>query len=459
MIPGSNVKKTSSYTSQKRKGKADHLMAKKEKMFRWKFILLVLCVIILTGGCARQKGKEVTFAVGGAPNEIEVWEELVSDFEKETGIKVNILRQPTDTDQRRQGLLIPLKAKRDDPDVFLMDVVWIAQFAASGWLEPLDDYVKKENLSTGVFFNRVVNLADRYDGRLVALPVYIDAGLLYYRKDLLERYGYLKPPQTWEELLDYSLKVQKEMRKTEPNFYGFIWQGAQYEGLICNFLEFAGSEGGIILRNDKIRLNTPENIRAVQLMYDLIHRYDVSPPNTFTEMKEEETRTFFQQGKALFCRNWPYAWALFQEEGSKVRDRVGIASLPHFSSAASVSTLGGWHIGVSKYSEVKPESFALVKFVTSFATQKRLAIELGWNPGRTDVYSDSEVLEKSPHLAALRQVFENAKARPGLPYYSQISEVLQQNINAALSGTLSIQEALTKSEEEAQKVMQNYEAQ
>lgn len=428
-------------------------------MFKWKFVLLALCVIILTAGCARQKEKVVTFAVGGAPNEIEVWEELVSDFEKETGIEVNILRQPTDTDQRRQGLLIPLKAKRDDPDVFLMDVVWIAQFAASGWLEPLDDYVRKENLSTDVFFSRVVNLADRYDGKLVALPVYIDAGLLYYRKDLLERYKYAKPPQTWDELLDYSLRVQRGMRNTEPDFYGFIWQGAQYEGLICNFLEFAGSEGGILLRNDKISLNTPENIRAVQLMYDLIHQYNISPPNTFTEMKEEETRTFFQQGKALFCRNWPYAWALFQGEESKVRDRVGIASLPHFPSAASVSTLGGWHIGVSRYSEVKPESFALVKFVTSITTQKRLAIELGWNPGRTDVYSDSDVLEKSPHLAALREVFENAEARPGLPYYSQISEVLQQNINAALSGTISIQEALTKSEEEAQKVMQSYEAQ
>jgi multiple sugar transport system substrate-binding protein len=426
------------------------------KMLKWKFILSILLVISLLTGCSKPDKRVVTFAVGGAPNEIAFWEKLVSEFESETGIKVSILRQPTDTDQRRQGLLIPLKARRDDPDVFLMDVVWIAQFGASGWLEPLDNYLEKKNLPLDQFFDRVLNLADRYKGRLIALPVYVDAGLLYYRQDLLGKYGFKNPPDTWNELLDYSLKVQKEMRKTEPDFYGFVWQGAQYEGLICNFLEFAGSEGGIIIRDDKIRLNTPENIRATQFMYDLIRKYRISPPNTFTEMKEEEVRIFFQQGKALFARNWPYAWALYQSEDSKIKDEVSISSIPHFPFAKSVSTLGGWHIGVSRYSNVKEESFALVKFVTSFATQKKLALELGWNPARKDVYADSEVLRKAPHFGTLRGVFENAEARPDLPYYSQISEVLQQNINAILSGTVSPAEGLTTSEKEAQRIMDNY---
>jgi multiple sugar transport system substrate-binding protein len=428
-------------------------------MSKWEFILLAFCAVFLTTGCARQERKVVTFAVGGAPNEIALWEELVADFENETGVNVSIIRQPTDTDQRRQGLLIPLKARRNDPDVFLMDVVWIAQLAASGWLEPLDNYIEKENLPLDVFFNRVVNLADRYKGKLIALPIYIDAGLLYYRLDLLEKYGFRNPPETWEKLVDYSLIIQKEMRKTEPDFYGFVWQGAQYEGLICNFLEFAGTEGGILIREDKIWLNTPGNIKAAQLMYNLIHKYKISPPNIFTEMKEEEVRAFFQQGKALFCRNWPYAWALYQSEDSKTKDKVGIAPIPHFPSVKSVSTLGGWHIGISRYSDVKAESFAFVKFITSFATQKKLAIELGWNPARTDVYTDSEVLQKAPHFVTLREVFENAEARPALPYYSQISEVLQQNINSMLSGTISPEEALTKSEKEAQKVMESYKAQ
>lgn len=425
-------------------------------MLKSRFVLPIWLVVFLITGCSRQEKQSITFAVGGAPNEIAFWEELVSEFENETKIEVNILRQPTDTDQRRQGLLIPLKAKRNHPDVFLMDVVWIAQFASAEWLEPLDGYVRNENSNLDLFFRRVVNLADRYKGKLIGLPVYIDAGLLYYRKDLLEKYGYKKPPETWDELLGHSLKVQKEMRKTEPDFYGFVWQGAQYEGLICNFLEFAGSEGGILIQDEEIWLDTPENVTATQLMYDLIHKYEISPPNTFTEMKEEEVRTFFQQGKALFCRNWPYAWTLYQSEDSKIKGKVGIAPLPHSPSAKSVSTLGGWHIGVSRYSDAKAESFAFVKFVTSFEIQKKLALELGWNPGRIDVYSDSEVLEKSPHFAALKEVFENAKARPFLPYYSQISEVLQQNINAILSGIISPEEGLTKSEKEAQKVVESY---
>jgi len=337
-----------------------------------------------------------------------------------------------------------------------MDVVWINQFAAADWLEPLDLYAGEDILNLELFFNRVVNLADRYEGKLIALPIYIDAGLLYYRKDLLEEYGYKAPPETWKELLDYSSKVQKEMRKTVPGFYGFVWQGAQYEGLICNFLEFAGSEGGIIIQNEDILLNLPENIKASQFMHDLIHKYKVSPPNTFTEMKEEEVRIFFQQGKALFARNWPYAWSLFQGEGSKLKDKVGIASIPHFPVSQSVSTLGGWHIGISRYSDMKPESFELVKFITSFNTQKRLAIELGWNSGRVDVYKDAEVLQKAPHFDALREVFENAQARPGLPYYSQISEVLQQHINAVLAGSTSPEEALSRAEQEARKVAESY---
>ena len=423
----------------------------------WRKSVLIICfMLFLIMSCVGQQKKVVTFAVGGAPNEIEFWGELVSEFSKKTGIEVSILRQPTDTDQRRQGLLIPLKAKRNNPDVFLMDVVWIAQFAAADWLEPLESYIQAEGLDMSVFFGRVVNLADRYEEKLIALPVYIDAGLLYYRKDLLEKYGYKTPPQTWKELLTYSQKVQKDMKRTEPSFYGFVWQGAQYEGLICNFLEFAGSEGGILMRDDDVFLNTPENIKAAQFMYDLIHKYRISPPNTFTEMKEEEVRIFFQQGKVLFARNWPYAWALFQGEDSKVRGKVGIAPIPHFTASKSVSTLGGWHIGISKYSDLKAESFAFVKFVTSLVTQKKLASELGWNPGRTDVYSDPEVLEKAPHFIALKEVFENAQARPGLPYYSQVSEVLQQHINAVLAGTISPEEALIRAEKETQRVAQSY---
>ena len=426
-------------------------------MFRKSFILMISLFMILFAGC-RGTEEAITFAVGGAPNEIEFWETLVKEFTRQTGIKVNILRQPTDTDQRRQGLVISLKSRKADPDVFLMDVAWVAQFGASEWLEPLDDYIKNENMNLDVFFNRVVNLVDRYNGGLIALPVYIDGGVLYYRKDLLRKYGYSEPPETWDKLVDCALKVQKDMRNINPNFYGFLWQGAQYEGLVCNWIEFAASNGGgIILRDGKIKLNLPSNIEAVQFMYDLIHTYKISPPNTFTEMKEEEVRMSFQKGDALFERNWPYAWALHQSEDSYVKGKVDIAPLPHFPSGKSVSTLGGWHIGISKYSDAKSKAFKFLKFVVSYETQKKLGLKLGWNPGRKDVYNDNEVLERLPHLAKLKNVFENALPRPNLPYYTQISEILQHYINAAIAGKLTPEVALSRAEKEAQNVIERYE--
>ncbi len=416
---------------------------------------VVLAAAVLAG-CA---GKEeaVTLAVGGTPNELDFWEVIIGEFEKESGINVELQRQPTDTDQRRQSLVLALKSGHRNPDVFLMDVAWIAQIAASGWLEPLDEHVRGAGMDLDAFFTRVVDLADRYDGKLVALPVYVDGGLLYYRKDLLSRHGIDRPPDTWQELIRYSLKVQEKVRADNPAFHGFVWQGAQYEGLICNFQEFAASNGGGIVGPDgRIALDTPANREALRLMYDLIHTHGVSPPNTFTEMKEEEVRLAFQRGDALFERNWPYAWSLHQADGSGVQDAVGIVPLPHFPSGRSASTLGGWHVGISAFSDVTGPSFQLVEFLTSFPVQKKLAMELGWNPGRKDVYTDSEVVAKFPHFDVLRAVFDNALPRPNLPYYTQVSKVLQQHLNAALAGQVTPEKALADAQRDAEKVVKRY---
>ena len=156
-------------------------------MNKKKVIFIIICLTFLFIGCIKKGKKAIVFSVGGAPNEIEFWERLIEKFETQKGIGIEILRQPTDTDQRRQGLVIPLNAKKKNPDVFLMDVAWIAQFAASDWLEPLDTFIGKDDVEIKNFFGKVIDLADRYEGRLTALPVYVDAGLLYYRKDLLKR--------------------------------------------------------------------------------------------------------------------------------------------------------------------------------------------------------------------------------------------------------------------------------
>jgi multiple sugar transport system substrate-binding protein len=175
---------------------------------------LILCLLL--GGCEPERERRLTFAVGGAPAELEFWEELIEEFSRESGVEVELMRQPTDSDQRRQGLVIPLKAGQADPDVFLMDVVWLAQFSASGWLEPLGARMENSGLEEGVFSRKVIEAADRHEGELVALPVYVDGGLLYYRRDLLEKYGLPGPPRTWGQLVSYSLRVQAGVGATTP---------------------------------------------------------------------------------------------------------------------------------------------------------------------------------------------------------------------------------------------------
>jgi multiple sugar transport system substrate-binding protein len=422
-----------------------------------KIYLIILLVILLftTFNCTK-KQPELTLWVGGAVQEVEYWQKLIEEYERISKQKVRLVIQPTDSDQRRQGLVISLQARQTDPDVFMMDVVWIGQFVSSNWLEPLDSYIQQWNFKTEHFFGKIVNLSDRYDDTLYALPVNVDGGLLYYRTDLLTKYGYTSPPSTWDQLVDYSLNIQGQERSNIPNFKGFLWQGAQYEGLVCTFDEFISSNRGGIMMNNEIDLEQVQNISALGFMRDLIYKYRISPLNTYTEMKEEEVRQSFQKGNALFERNWPYAWKLHQSDDSPVKGKLGISPLPHFEGGESASTLGGWHIGISKYSDMKEQAWELVEFILSYESQKKFALNLGWNPGREDVYDDPEIIKELPHLQKLKEVFHHAVARPNLPYYTQISGIIQRYVNGCLAEEMKPETALKKAQEEVNEIIKEY---
>jgi multiple sugar transport system substrate-binding protein len=419
------------------------------------FIVTLFILVLFDFHCTKKQAI-LTIWIGGAPQEVDYWEKLIKEYEQSTGEVIQVVVQPTDSDQRRQGLVISLQAEQPDPDVFMMDVVWIGQFVKSNWIEPLDTYIEESNFDTGAFFGKVLNLADKYDSKLYALPVNIDGGLLYYRKDLLEKYNCPAPPQTWKQLVEYSENIQAKERLSDPNFTGFVWQGAQYEGLVCTFEEFISSNRGGIMNGSKIDLKTPQNETALKFMQDLIHTYKISPPNTYTEMKEEEVRQAFQRGDALFERNWPYAWKLHEADDSPVKGKVGIAPLPHFEGGESVSTLGGWHIGISKYSDKKQEAWKLIQFIVSYQTQKKFTLNLGWNPGRKDVYNDSVIVKELPHLTELREVFEHAVSRPNLPYYTQVSEIIQRFVNNCIAGGLTAGDALQIAQSEIDDINKLY---
>ncbi len=425
-------------------------------MKKLSFLLLLVTAVFVLVSCRPAANRSLVFATGGAPAELDFWEAAAADFTKETGIKVEVLRQPTDTDQRRQNLMIALKSRRPEPDVFLMDIAWLAQFQAARWLEPLDAYAAQDQFKTDHFFQNILSLADTRGGRLWALPVYVDAGLLYARQDLLDRY-HLPFPQTWQDLVQDCRTIQTgELQAGRPTS-GFVWQGAQYEGLVCNFLEFAGSNGGGLKVDGQVQVNTPQNRQALAFMRALI-RDHISPPNTYSEMKEEETRLAFQNSPTVFERNWPYAWALHQAADSPVRGKITAGPLPHFPKGESRAALGGWHIGLSKYSGRKAEAWKFIRFVTSFATQKKMVLQLGWNPGRRDVYADPEVLRSAPYLKVLAPVFQTAVPRPMVPYYTELSAVLQRHLHQCLSGEAEPKDALAAAEEECRRVVARYRA-
>lgn len=413
-------------------------------------ILLLLLFSLAFFSCSNQRSPKLTLAVGGTPAELRFWQQLVNDYNDQHQANVEILSQPTDSEQRRQGLIIPLNAGKKDPDLFLMDVAWIAQFAASGWLTELDQYFSREYLS--FLFPNILELADRYQGRLIALPVNVDGGLLYYRKDLVA-----KPPKTWEQLLKISEKIINEQQELGRIMSGFVWQGAQYEGLICTFLEVAGSleTGGIYPNVDPF--NSTDNIQAISLMRDMIHKYRISPANTYSEMKEEQVRQYFQRGKAVFERNWPYAWQLHQAPTSVVKGKVGVTTMPAFEGESPVSTLGGWHIGLSGYSDKKGEAVNFIKYLLSREVQKQLVVNLSWNPARKDLYRDQEIIKKMPHFPELQKVFENCRPRPLTPYYTRLSAVQQVYLNKILSGKVLAREGLEQAQQQLSKIKERYE--
>jgi multiple sugar transport system substrate-binding protein len=314
-----------------------------------------------------------------------------------------------------------------------MDVIWVPEFARAGWLTDLSDLLGPGEEKA--FFPGPIQ-AVTLSGRSYAIPWYIDAGVLYYRKDLLRKYGF-PVPMTWAELVATAQKITRK----EPDLYGFIWQGKQYEGLVCNALEYIWSNGGDVFEDGQPVLNSTRNAEALRFMRDLIVKYRITPELVTTAI-EEPTRHLFGSGKALFMRNWPYAWNIFEKKGSAVRGKVGVAPLPSFPGNQTASTLGGWQLGVNRFTKHPEAAKKLVRFLTSPASQKALALSVGYKPTRKALYKDPDLLRHQPFMASLYTVFLQARPRPVTPYYMMISQVLQPEFSAVLAGIKSPEDAL-----------------
>ncbi|HEY4162504.1 MAG TPA: ABC transporter substrate-binding protein [Dongiaceae bacterium] len=368
--------------------------------------------------------------------EMELCRTGAQAWAKKTGNEVNLVSTPADANERLGLYQSLLAAHSTDVDIFQIDAVWPG-ILANDFLD-LNQFIKpddQDDYSPSLIQNDTVN------GKLIALPWFVDTGLLYYRKDLLDKY-HRKVPQTWAELEETAKAVTAG---EGSGMQGYVWQGRAYEGLTCNALEWIASSGGgtIIGKDGQVTVSNAQAAAAIDRARGWIGT--ISPEGVLN-YDEEGARGVFQSGKAVFMRNWPYAWALANTGDSPVKDKVGEAPLPHGDGANSVGVLGGQSLAVSRYSKHPQEAVDLILYLAGKDEEKRRWKKGAFNPTLKPLYEDPD-LKNDPMVAVFSQVLNNVVARPSTitgRRYNQVSSDFVQAVHAALSGQGSGADNLAK---------------
>ncbi|WP_427025638.1 ABC transporter substrate-binding protein [Aureimonas ureilytica] len=382
---------------------------------------LALGVSLLSGTAS---AADLAIALGSIGRDVDEMRGQLDAFQKATGHTVRIVTMPASTTDQFGQYRLWLSAGNKDVDVYRTDVIWAPQLAAN--LVDLSDAMKDV---VGQHLPAVIQ-SQTVDGKLVAMPLFGDAPALYYRKDLLEKYG-REVPKTWKELTETAKLIQDGERQAgNAQLNGFVFQGAAYEGLTCDALEWVASNGGgqIVSPEGEITINNPKAAEALDLAKSWVGT--IAPQGVLGYM-EEESRGVWQTGNAVFMRNWPYAYPLGQSDDSPVKGKFDAVPLPAGDSGKSAACLGGWNLAISQFSENKDAAIELVKFLTSAESQKSRALGTARLPTIPALYDDPEIKEKQPLVAKWKEVFENATPRPSAPTKAKYNEVSQQFWTAA----------------------------
>jgi trehalose/maltose transport system substrate-binding protein len=392
---------------------------------------------------ATAHGATVTISCGSVGQDFEFCKRETDEWAKKTGHTVKLFTAPQSTTDILALYRQLFAAKSSDIDVIMADVVWpgiIKDHLID--LKPYSKGAEKEHFPAIVSNNTL-------DGKLLAMPWFTDAGLLFYRKDLLEKYKQ-NTPTTWEELAASAKVIQEGERGAgNKDFHGFVFQAKAYEGLTCDAIEWVASYGGgtIVEPDGRISINNPKAVKALNTAASWIGSI---APTGVLNYAEEEARGVFQSGNAAFMRNWPYAWALGNGADSPIKGKIGVAALPKGGAdGQGAAALGGWQLAVSKYSKSPAVAADLVMHLTSAANQKQRAIKGSYNPTIPALYKDKDVLAASPFMGELYSVFVNATPRPstvtGLKY-NEVSNAFWNATHDVLSGKAKAEEALPKLE-------------
>ncbi len=394
-------------------------------------------------GLARPRPVEVSvlmpapFADATAP--------LVAAFNRtHREVQIAVTRGPLDT-EALSDLAISSLLLGDTPyDLLVMDVTWTPKYAAAGWLEPLEPLLgddAMEGMAAGA------QLGNAFGGHLWRLPLLADMGLLYWRTDLMDA-----PPRSLQELA----ATAADLKARGAVSWGYVWQGRQYEGLSCVFLEVLRAFGGEWLQanpggtdhhaGDRAALDSPAAIAAARWLGDLV-RQGITPA-AVANVSESESLQIFAAGEAAFMRNWPYAWRELQKPGSVVAGKVGVSSLGE-------GTQGSWGFSLLRGSAHPAEAAAVMQWFTGEAVGRDLAERYGYTPVWNSLLQDAQLEARLPLLPVLRQALERTALRPLTPVYAQLSDTLQRQLSALLTGGEDASEAMAQAQRQSSLILRS----
>jgi len=419
-------------------------------------IACILLVILFALGChsAGRDASEIILTLidqGWPGSDPRLGPEL-EEFTRQTGIRVQILPAPEAAVEQLAIWRELLDSHAEVPDVYAIDLIWPAVLADS--LIDLKSYVPPEDIAAH-FPELIANYT--VNGKLVALPHNMNEGLLFYRVDLLTKYGYGAPPKTWEELEAMAKRIQTgERAKGNKDFWGFVWEGAPSEALTSNALEWQVSEGGgtILDESGTVTVNNPQAIRSWSLAARWVG--SISPPGV-TQYKEWDAFNMWQAGKAAFMRNWTNAYVAARAENSPTRGHFDVAPLPR-GQAGFAATLGGNGYGVSRYSRHPREAAMLVRFLASPEEQARRCRKPSEPPTVPALYKNADVLGANPYVSRVLQVHEGVALRPSVPagkMYPEVSRAYYEAVHAVLTQRQSAANAASDLQEQLVKMLKS----
>lgn len=372
-------------------------------------------------------------------------EKLIEAFEKANpNIDVEYQEMPNSSGQQHDQYVTAFSSKSTEIDVFDADVVWPAEFAQANYALELDRLIEKDGIKMDEYFPGTVQ-AGKFSGKQWAMPKYMDAGLLYYRTDIVKN-----PPKTWDELI----VAAKEGNGKEGTKFGYALQANQYEGLVVNAIEFISSYGGkVIDENNKVVIDSPESIKGIAKMVEVVNA-DFMPNNILT-FSETETETAFIEGQTVMARNWPYmSKSAADTERSKVLDKVGYAVLPA-GDAGSAATLGGYMTMINRYTDEPEAAWEFVKFMTGAEGQTISAVEGGRAPTLEALFEKEEVKSATPLFGneEFVKVLHSAVPRPITPNYPKVSDIMQIEVSKALTKEITPEQAVKNMQQKMEEAL------